>query len=561
MKKRILPLCLALCMASTLMLPVRAISTTELEEKITNILEQENERLQLEAEQRRQEQAMARREAYTQKIEAICRGEPVSVSEIEPLSSNRTYTIFIENHIQKIETASESTAELEMELLLKDMMGLAYGMRAEGAVPAELEQLLWNLENLCAEKTTETARLVERACTALREGFGIKRAEILPVGGNAGLTGFDDVPKNHWAYPYIMTIVNAGGMNGTKEPINGIGHFEPDDVVTLDQFLAVLVRLAASDKLVPARAGEHWAATYYRTAKELGWLHFEGSNIGFSEELDEIVTENDMDSLLDSMMRRDTMAHYLVAAAQETGEQLPYVEELPFEDNEYITSKRSVSMCYAAGLLEGSNGRFRPSASVTRAELAAICCRLMNYMDRRKPLLTSDPIFVHDNFYKYVSEDGYTVDDPGGKNHGKIRVIHARPFDFEAMSMVRVGEDEKGMYLEATAPVLPDAIGRDVGFSYSSTLYRENSFFASEMLSLGLKQGETKRVYYISNSREGDYVHAGEVVDITVSVSTNSTVSHIISYSIPGYIAERENTEPLASYSDYFDTDPIWIWK
>lgn len=44
-------------------------------------------------------------------------------------------------------------------------------------------------------------------------------------------------------------------------------------------------------------------------------------------------------------------------------------------------------------------------------------------------------------------------------------------------------------------------------------------------------------------------------------MSTNSTISHIISYSIPGYIAERENTEPLASYSDYFDTDPIWIWK
>ena len=127
--------------------------------------------------------------------------------------------------------------------------------------------------------------------------------------------------------------------------------------------------------------------------------------------------------------------------------------------------------------------------------------------------------------------------------------------------MVRVGEDEKGMYLEATAPVLPDAIGREVGFSYSSTLYRENSFFASEMLSLGLKQGETKRVYYISNSREGDYVHAGEVVDITVSVSTNSTVSHMIVYSSPGYIAERKNEEPLASYSDYFDTDPIWTWK
>lgn len=409
MKKRMFSFLMVLCMAATLAMPVQALTIQDLEDQIEDTLQQETGNRQEKINQ-------TRREGYVQKIEAICRDQSVSIAEIEPLRTSSTYINFIENHIKKIDSAaSDSASDLHMELLLKDMMGLAYGMKSDGIVPAELETLLWELENVCAKKKTATARLVERACTAMRNGFDIKRAEIVPGEGNSKIIGFDDVSESHWAYPYIMTVVNAGGMEGTKEPVNGIGHFEPSKVVTMDQFLTVLVRLVASDRIVAERAGEHWAAKYYRTAKELGWLHFEGTHIGLSKELDEIATKDDMETYLDSLMRRDVMAHYLVAAAQENGESLPYVDELPFEDKEYIAFERAVSMCYAAGLLEGSNNRFRPSASMTRAELATICCRLMKYMDRKEPQLTSEPIYVHDNFYKYVSEDGYTTDSPGGK--------------------------------------------------------------------------------------------------------------------------------------------------
>lgn len=86
---------------------------------------------------------------------------------------------------------------------------------------------------------------------------------------------FSDVPTTHWAYPYIMSCVQHGAIAGTTTPVNGIGTFSPDVEVSLGQFLAVLTRLIAADKIDSSLAGSgvHWAMPNYSAAIDIGLIY------------------------------------------------------------------------------------------------------------------------------------------------------------------------------------------------------------------------------------------------------------------------------------------------
>ena len=76
---------------------------------------------------------------------------------------------------------------------------------------------------------------------------------------------FRDVRTSHWAYPYVETAVKAGLVNGF-----GDGTFKPDDSLTYEQAIAVLVRAYDNNGLDLLRANDYEA----KEAKALssgGW--------------------------------------------------------------------------------------------------------------------------------------------------------------------------------------------------------------------------------------------------------------------------------------------------
>ena len=83
---------------------------------------------------------------------------------------------------------------------------------------------------------------------------------------------FSDVRINDWYYTYVMACAQHGAISGTTSPVNGVGTFNPNGKVNLGQFLAVLTRLIAADKIDTSLSG-HWAMPNYSAAIDIGLIY------------------------------------------------------------------------------------------------------------------------------------------------------------------------------------------------------------------------------------------------------------------------------------------------
>jgi len=186
------------------------------------------------------------------------------------------------------------------------------------------------------------------------------------------IKGFSDLAANRWSYESVMICVEKGAITGTKTPdANGIGEFDPKGNVTLGQFLAVVTRLVCPDAIVDAEG--HWALKNYKAAIEKG-----------------IIKSGDFDystAALNTPISREDMAYILVGAADTNGESLQLIDgiEAKIPDYTSVTDSRqdAVLRCYSNGLITGyGDGSFGASDTMTREQMAAVVCRLMNYQPR-----------------------------------------------------------------------------------------------------------------------------------------------------------------------------------
>ena len=81
--------------------------------------------------------------------------------------------------------------------------------------------------NFNPDKTVTRAEMATIICNMLGEAEGITK-----IGGI-----FTDVPESHWASGYIAKAVSLGAISG-----HGDGRFGPEDIVTYEQALTMLVR-------------------------------------------------------------------------------------------------------------------------------------------------------------------------------------------------------------------------------------------------------------------------------------------------------------------------------
>ena len=392
-------------------------------------------------------------------------------------------------------------------------------------------------------KGLSNASEAEVAIAIVRGTLGIESVSV--DNKNATITGFSDVAPTDWAYPYIMACVQKGAIIGTGEVVNGIGTFNPSGKVSLGQFLAVLTRLIAADKIDTSLSG-HWAMPNYSAAIDIGLI--------YSYEYSSSKTD------LDKALSREEMAVMLSRAAEINGEPLEILPgiENNIGDLDKVSSDKvtAVKQAYSCGLLAGTNdnGDFAPKNTMTRAEMATVVCRLMNYAPRGE-VTVKDPNDTGEVINtQYVSDEGYTK--------GMLLPAVSREYELKALGATRTGEDANGVYVILTAPQLPSEISSDFIINMSADVYKSNGDYFADSISVDLKSGETKKVYF--NSFSGGKVTKGEIgsMAIGVYIYANEDISkHMFTRSI---YSDVKGTANATWYNGSLDTatlDSSAVWS
>ena len=170
-------------------------------------------------------------------------------------------------------------------------------------------------------------------------------------------SSFSDVQESSWFYEDVMTLSESGVVSGYPD-----GTYRPTKKVTTGESLKMILLAAGYPE--PERVESHWARGYLNFAIDQGFL-----------------TRYQDISDLDVNMTRGLLAKL---AANALGLTDPGTYGT-FTD----TDSAYVEALHAAGIVGGyPDGTYRPDASVSRAEIAAIVNRIYQ---SREPVPPTDP--------------------------------------------------------------------------------------------------------------------------------------------------------------------------
>lgn len=175
---------------------------------------------------------------------------------------------------------------------------------------------------------------------------------------------YNDVSTNDWFYDCVTELSGKGIISGL-----GNGAFAPNDNVTREQFLKMLL-LAAEIDFEEAEntftdvEDNAWYKLYVLSAKKLGIVN------GISETqfgIGENITRQDMAVMISRTLKKIDR----IIDAEET--------EM-FADDEKVSdyAKDAVTFMKSIGLIEGYNNEYRPLDNLTRAEAAKVISELIN---------------------------------------------------------------------------------------------------------------------------------------------------------------------------------------
>ena len=183
-------------------------------------------------------------------------------------------------------------------------------------------------------------------------------------------TPFTDVAENDWYYPYVFTVYRYGLMNGTSKTT-----FAPNAATTRAMVVQVLFNLAGEAQNVPVvhifddvKHGD-----WYFLA--VTWAALTGVSTGTTETT---FSPNDP-------VTREQLAAFLYRFATLCGIDCKTDGDLSkFADQNQISdyAKDAISWAVGAGIINGkSPTTVDPRAYATRAEIAAMLCRLLDYLN------------------------------------------------------------------------------------------------------------------------------------------------------------------------------------
>lgn len=185
--------------------------------------------------------------------------------------------------------------------------------------------------------------------------------------GAVDKTPFTDVPENEWFFPYVRDVYWYGLMSGTNPTT-----FEPNGTTTRAMVVQVLFNFAGEEV-------GHWDVFtdvkfndwYYRA---VCWAYATGVSTGTT---DTTFSPN-------APVTREQLAAFLYRFTTLCGIECKADGDLSkFADQGQISSyaRDAISWAVGAGIINGkSPTTVAPRAYATRAEIAAMLCRLLDYM-------------------------------------------------------------------------------------------------------------------------------------------------------------------------------------
>ncbi|MBQ4527323.1 MAG: S-layer homology domain-containing protein [Clostridia bacterium] len=193
-------------------------------------------------------------------------------------------------------------------------------------------------------------------------------------GGNSGDGGFVPPPlidstipfsdiSGHWAKDYIVTLHSKNIINGNPD-----GTYSPDNSITRAEFVAIAIRTLGEAKadytnVFDDVSSSDWFAKDVQTAVNLG------------------IISADVKFRPNDNITREEMAKILTGCAHHLGMWETKTTELGFSDSNLISdwAKEYVEFAFSNGLVNGKDSNmFDPKGNTTRAETAAVFCRLIS---------------------------------------------------------------------------------------------------------------------------------------------------------------------------------------
>ena len=162
---------------------------------------------------------------------------------------------------------------------------------------------------------------------------------------------FTDLPESHWSYQYVSDLVDRGVVKGCSD-----GSFQPERDVTYGEVLK-LILLAVGVPEPAAQPGRHWAYPYIQLALDNLLLYsFDAGN-------------------LDKPPTRREVARLAARALH-----FPDISgDSPYDDCDdgYVVKLYEKGVMVGVVNEDGSRS-FRPDAPISRGEISAVICRMMN---------------------------------------------------------------------------------------------------------------------------------------------------------------------------------------
>ena len=185
-------------------------------------------------------------------------------------------------------------------------------------------------------------------------------------------TPFADVEENAWYYPYVHDIYWAGLMNGTSKTT-----FEPNATTTRAMVVQVLYNLAGEEvgyyEIFNDVKYEDW---FYHAVT---WAYAAGVSTGTTETT---FSPN-------NPVTREQLAAFLYRFTTLCGIECKADGDLSkFADQNQISAyaRDAISWAVGAGIINGkSPTTVAPRSYATRAEIAAMLCRLLDYIGDHLP--------------------------------------------------------------------------------------------------------------------------------------------------------------------------------
>ena len=201
---------------------------------------------------------------------------------------------------------------------------------------------------------------------------------------SAGAVTFSDM-TNHWAKTDVEYLAGQGVVNGISDTA-----FAPDRTMTACEAVIFCSRAAGVSDADKTKISQKWAATLKEIMPD-SLYSWAGTEMAVCLETG-IISETELRSLAQSdglvkAISRETLAMYLVRAMQlEPLAKSLSSYPLSFSDTASISAALQpyVYVLNSYGIVEGNEyNQFLPDRSLTRAEMAVMLRRAMDFMDER----------------------------------------------------------------------------------------------------------------------------------------------------------------------------------